>query len=103
MASCALASGLERPKRWKRGPRPERPKYELDWVTFHTFRRTYATWMRRYGDLDSNDLVDTGRWRTEESASRYAQVVTGEAAQRAGLLPVPSPVENPWKRRSRAG
>jgi integrase len=103
MASSALACGLERPKRWKRGPRPERPKHELDWVTFHTFRRTYATWMRRYSDLDSKDLVDTGRWRTEESASRYAQVVTGEAAQRASLLPTPGAVENPWKRRSYAG
>jgi len=103
MASCALACGLARPNRWKRGPRPERPKHELDGVTFHTFRRTYATWMRRYGHLDSKDLVDTGRWRTEESASRYAQVVPGEAAQRADLLPTPSPVENPWKRRNEAG
>jgi integrase len=103
MASCALASGLERPKRWKQGPRPERPKHELDWVTFNRFRTTYATWMRRYGDLDDKDLVDTGRWRSIESASRYAQVVTGEAAQRASLLLTPGALENPWKRRGEAG
>jgi integrase len=88
--ATAIASGREPPKRTKRGSKwPAIPPYELDWVTWHTFRRTYATWMRRYGGLDDKDLVDTHRWKTIESASRYAQTVVGEAAQRANLLPVP--------------
>ncbi len=45
--------------------------------------------MRRYGNLDDKDLVDTGRWKSIESASWYAQVVVGEAAQKAALLPTP--------------
>lgn len=103
MASCAVASGLARPKRWKVGPRPERLPHDLDWVTFHTFRRTYATWMRRYADLDDKDLVDTGRWRGIESASRYSQVVTGEAARRAAMLPTPSNVDQTWTGHAKAG
>jgi integrase len=71
--ATAVASGIALPKRVKRGSKwPTLPPYEFDWVTWHTFRRTYATWMRRYGDLDDKDLVDTHRWKTIESASRYA-------------------------------
>ena len=89
--ACAIASGIEAPKRVKRGSKwPELPPYEFDWVTWHTFRRTYATWMRRYGDLDDKDLVDTHRWKTIESASRYAQTVVHEAARKADLLPTPT-------------
>lgn len=88
--ACAVASGLPLPRRVKRGSRwPKLPPYEFDWVTWHTFRRTYATWMRRYGDLDDKDLVDTNRWKTIESASRYAQTVVREAARKADLLPTP--------------
>ena len=90
--ACAVASGLPAPKRAGRGSRwPSLPDYEFDWVSWHTFRRTYATWMRRYGGLDDKDLVDTGRWKTIESASRYAQTVVDEAARKADLLPVPAP------------
>jgi hypothetical protein len=46
--------------------------------------------MRRYAGLDDKDLVDTGRWKSIESASRYAQTVLGEAATKADLLPTPS-------------
>jgi integrase len=88
--ACAIASGSEAPKRAGRGSKwPELPPYEFDWVTLHTFRRTYATWMRRYGDLDDKDLVDTHRWKTIESASRYAQTVVREAATKADQLPTP--------------
>jgi hypothetical protein len=48
--------------------------------------------MRRYGDLDDKDLVDTHRWKTIESASRYAQTVVHEAARKADLLPTPAGV-----------
>jgi len=59
----------------------------LPHVKFHTFRHTWATWMRRYGGLDSKGLVGTGAWRDEKSAARYAHVVVTEEAQRADLLP----------------
>ena len=49
-----------------------------------------ATWMRRYGGLDTKDLIDTGRWKSEQSAARYAHAVTGEAARKAALLPTPT-------------
>jgi hypothetical protein len=45
--------------------------------------------MRRYGDLDDKDLVDTHRWKTIESASRYAQTVVHEAVRKADMLPTP--------------
>jgi integrase len=89
--ACAIASNIEPLKRVKRGSKwPKLPPYEFDWVTWHTFRRTYATWMRRYGGLDDKDLVDTHRWRGIESASRYAQTVVREAARKADSLPVPT-------------
>lgn len=69
---------------------------DLSFVTFHVLRHTYGTWMRRYGGLDTKGLVDTGTWRDEASASRYAHSIASEEAQRADLLPV----ENSWKRRS---
>jgi hypothetical protein len=51
--ATAIASGIEPPKRVKRGSKwPKLPPYEFDWVSWHTFRRTYATGMRRYGDLE---------------------------------------------------
>ena len=56
-----VACSLEKPRRLKKGKKLPRPPYELDWVNFHTFCHTYATWMRRYGGLDTKDLIDTGR------------------------------------------
>jgi len=56
-------------------------------VTFHTLRHTWATWMRRYGGLDTRGLVDTGLWRDPKSAARYEHVVVSEEARRADLLP----------------
>src|SRR5829696_6622546 len=43
-------------------------------VAFHVFCHTYGTWMRRYGGLDTHDLVKTGRWADASSADRYAHV-----------------------------
>ena len=42
--------------------------------------------MRRYGGRKG--LVGTGRWKSEQSAARYAHVVPGEDAKMAVLLPV---------------
>lgn len=58
--------------------------------TFHTCRHTWATWMRRYGNLDTKGLVSTGAWADEKSASRYQHVIVSEEAQRADLLPTPN-------------
>lgn len=87
-ASCMIACGLPKPKRVKKGKTPAPPKFELDFVNFHTFCHTYGTWMRRYGGRDIKGLVGTGRWKSEQSAARYAHVVPGEDAKMAVRLPV---------------
>jgi integrase len=87
-AACMISCGLPKPKRVKAGKTPPKPKFELDFVTFHTFCHTYGTWMRHYGGRDTKGLVGTGRWKSEQSASRYAHVVPGEDAMKAVLLPV---------------
>jgi integrase len=87
-AACMIACGLPKPKRVKAGKTPAKPKFELDFVNFHTFCHTYGTWMRRYGGRDIKGLVGTGRWKSEQSAARYAHVVPGEDAKMAVLLPV---------------
>jgi integrase len=56
---------------------------------FHLFCHTWATWMRRYGGLDTKGLVATGRWKDRKSADRYEHVVVSEEAQKAVLLPAP--------------
>lgn len=58
-------------------------------AAFHIFCHTWATWMRRYGGLDTKGLVATQRWKDRKSADRYEHVVASEEAQRAALLPVP--------------
>lgn len=57
-------------------------------ASFHTLRHTWATWMRRYGGLDTKGLANTGAWKDEKSASRYAHVVVSEEAVKSDLLPV---------------
>jgi integrase len=77
---------------------------DVSFATFHTFCHTWATWMRRYGGLDTRGLVGTGRWRDQKSASRYEHVVASEESKRADLLPTPQQrqkaksVEKAWKR-----
>jgi integrase len=88
LSGCMIACGLPKPKRVKKGKTPAKEKFELDFVNFHTFCHTYGTWMRRYGKRDVKGLVGTGRWKSEQSASRYAHVVPGEDAAMAVLLPV---------------
>ena len=87
VSACALASGQAKPRREKRSGQPIKQAHGLDWVNFHTFCHTYATWMRRYAGLDTKGLVGTGRWRSEQSASRYAHVVPSEDARAASGLP----------------
>lgn len=61
---------------------------------FHTFRHTWASWMRRYGGLDTKGLVATGAWKDEKSASRYQHVVIAEETIRADMLPTPNGEKN---------
>lgn len=62
------------------------PANRLDWANFHTFRHTWATWMRRAG-ADVLGLVATGNWRDQRSASRYAHAVARDEWSRVDLLP----------------
>ena len=55
---------------------------------FHLFRHTWATWMRRYGGLDTSGLLETGAWRDRSSAARYEHLDKTEEARKAKLLPV---------------
>jgi len=83
--------GLPCPARRPVGWRP--PSNRLGWANFHTFRHTFATWMRRAG-TDIQGLVATGNWRDLRSAARYAHVVPSEEWQRVDNLPS---VEKTWK------
>ena len=56
-------------------------------MNFHTFRHTWATWMRRYGGADVQGLVATGNWRDARSAERYAHVVARDEWNRVESLP----------------
>jgi integrase len=56
---------------------------------FHLFRHTWATWMRRYGGLDTSGLLETGARHDRSSAARYEHLDATEEAQKANLLPVP--------------
>lgn len=83
MAACGLDCPKRRPVPWKK------PKFRLDFVGFHTFRHTWATWMRRYAGADVQGLVATKNWRDERSARRYAHVVSRDEWDRVDNLPSP--------------
>lgn len=81
LAALGLPCPVRRPVGWIV------PDNRLAWVHFHTFRHTWATWMRRYGGLDTKGLVATKNWRDERSASRYTHAVTSEEWNRVDRLP----------------
>ena len=60
-----LPCPTRRPTKWRA------LAYRLAWADFHTFRHTWATWMRRYGGADVQGLVATKNWRDP----RYAHAV----------------------------
>lgn len=76
-----LPCPARRPTGWRAPPN------RLAWVNFHTFCHTWATWMRRYGGLDLQGLVATGRWRDARSAARYAHVEARAEWDRVERLP----------------
>jgi integrase len=80
------ASDVDVPRRTN-GTSRKPPPHRLSWVTFHTFRHTWATWMRRYGGLDEIGLVATGNWRDPHSARRYAHTVARDEWSRVDSLP----------------
>jgi integrase len=81
LAALGLPCPIRRPTGWR--PLDNR----LLWVNFHSFRHTWATWMRRYGGLDIKGLVATRNWRDERSASRYAYAIASEEWSAVELLP----------------
>jgi integrase len=81
LSALGLPCPRRRPKGWKA------PVNRLAWVNFHTFRHTWATWMRRYGGLDEIGLKATGNWNDERSARRYAHAVAREEWSKVDLLP----------------
>jgi integrase len=80
LAYLGLPCPARRPTGWRQPPN------RLAWVNFHTFRHTFATWMRRAG-IDVQGLVATGNWRDPRSAARYAHVVPREEWKRVDDLP----------------
>lgn len=99
--------GLERPGervfRWHPGGRlynmlyaaAEAAKVTLpDREAFHIFRHTHATWRLRYTGSTVKTLVDTGLWKSMQSANRYGHTVVSEEQRRADLLPAPKKADN---------
>jgi integrase len=62
------------------------PPHRLSWVNHHTWRHTWATWMRKAG-ADVQGLVATGNWRDTRSAARYAHAVARDEWSRVDQLP----------------
>jgi integrase len=81
LAVCGVPCPKRRPIGWKP------PEYRLAFVGFHTFRHTWATWMRRYGGADVQGLAATKNWRDPRSAARYAHVVSRDEWDRVDNLP----------------
>jgi integrase len=81
LAYLKLPCPTRRPAKW------HPPTYRLAWANFHTFRHTWATWMRRYGGADVQGLVATKNWRDARSAACYAHAVAREEWDRVDRLP----------------
>jgi integrase len=80
LAYLGIPCPPRRPTHWRC------PPYRLAWVNFHSFRHTWATWMRQAG-ADVQGLVATGNWRDARSAARYAHAVARDEWSRVDQLP----------------
>jgi integrase len=80
LGALGLPCPTRRPVGWRA------PAYKWAWVNYHTFRHTWATWMRQQG-ADVLGLVATGNWRDPRSAARYAHAVAREEWRRVDKLP----------------
>jgi integrase len=81
LAYLGLPCTARRPAGWR--PPPNR----LAFCTFHTFRHTWATWMRRYGQATTEDLADSGNWKRPRSAGRYVHAAAKGVWDRVEQLP----------------
>ena len=81
MAACGLPCPKRRPTGWKK------PQFRLGFVGFHTFRHTWATWMRMYAGADLQGLGGTKNWKDLRSVARYSHVVPREEWDRVDRLP----------------
>lgn len=77
-----------RPAKWMQPPN------RLEFCNYHTFRHTWATWMRQYGGADVQGLVATGNWSDLRTASRYAHVTARSEWDRVEALPDGKSVES---------
>lgn len=60
---------------------------ELPYMSSHKIgSHTYATWMRRYAGADARDLMDTGRWKSQQMAERYTHTDISESAKKSDVL-----------------
>jgi integrase len=84
LAYLLLACPVRRPTPWKEPPN------RLKWVTFHIWRHTWATWMRKYAGATVDDLVDTHNWKDRRSAQRYVHATFDGAWDFADKLPSPN-------------
>lgn len=81
------ALGIEMPPRPKVSQKFKAPPHRLSWCNHHTFRHTWATWMRRYGGADEIGLSQTGNWKDPRSVRRYVHAVASDEWRRADSLP----------------
>jgi integrase len=81
LGALGLPCPTRRPTGW------QEPPHRFTWVNFHTFRHTWATWMRKFGGLDEIGLKATGNWNDERSARRYAHAVPRDEWSKVELLP----------------
>jgi integrase len=81
LAYLGIACPERRPVGWREPPN------RLKWVTFHIWRHTWATWMRKYGGATTEDLSDSGNWRDKRSAARYVHAVPDGIWDRVAKLP----------------
>lgn len=81
LAYLGIPCPVRRPKKWRA------PRNRLSWVNHHSFRHTFATWLRRYGGADVQGLVATKNWRDPRSAARYAHARASEEWSRVERMP----------------
>jgi integrase len=74
LAAAEKASGVELPTR----------------TAFHILRHSHATWRRRETGADTTALVETGLWKSRESAAIYEHLDAGEEARKSDLFPTPT-------------
>jgi len=84
LAYLGMPCPQRRPNKWREPPN------RLKWVTFHIWRHTWASWMRRYGRLSTDDLADSGNWRDRRSAARYVHAVPDGLWDHVDRLPLPA-------------